>query len=458
MWSTRTLTALAVLLWAAPTCRADPNLAPYDPATMTFPVSPDAAVASARQWAGDSSLSLQLAGIYQMRDVFRQDDYEFDAPGGQHFFVNCYSGQVWKWRSDPAAQACHDHYQQSLSSPLPRLALSDQEQSALRFARAHYPGFDALNMRLSASDDNGYSSGYSHFETGLPGGGFFTGNSCHIFLDPFSGDVYEYYQRVAGLITVPLQPRLAAADAENIVLGPYFSYPRSAFTYRPSRLDVTVDSLGQQRLVWGVWAAFSGEPDFTLQRWIDQSHLGASTFTFGVDAFTGEVVFWEEWQGAPHDRGPRDPRWRSRERHFALAKPGARATTPRLDAQRPEVLVDGRSAGKVLYAPLKRGADVYWAAVYLRSPLWGMTIRRSGRTLVVTGSCGARARLRDGSRWARIGGRAVRLAAAPFVLRGRTYLPLSAWERITGSRFEWSPAKNALLIDTRTGRPLTGHG
>ncbi len=40
----------------------------------------------------------------------------------------------------------------------------------------------------------------------------------------------------------------------------------------------------------------------------------------------------------------------------------------------------------------------------------------------------------------------------PLVAKGRLYLPLALWERITGDRFEWEPGKKALGIRTE-GKP-----
>src|SRR5581483_5049098 len=145
---------------------------------------------------------------------FQRDYYRFDSQDGQRFYINCYTSQLFEWRSNSAGAALTTHLQQNASSPLPRLATSDQEQAALNFATAHYPSFNALNMQLSAAVDDGYGNGYCHFESRLPGGGYFTGNSCHVLLDPFSGDVWDYYAMVAGPLSIPTQPQLTAAQAE----------------------------------------------------------------------------------------------------------------------------------------------------------------------------------------------------------------------------------------------------
>src|SRR4051812_33224919 len=77
--------------------RADFRVVPYDPATMDFPVTPAAAQAAARDWAGNPSLQLQLDGIWTDADQLLAWYYQYVSPEGEQFEVNCYTGLVQIW-------------------------------------------------------------------------------------------------------------------------------------------------------------------------------------------------------------------------------------------------------------------------------------------------------------------------------------------------------------------------
>ncbi|MBI3946944.1 MAG: hypothetical protein HY321_13555 [Armatimonadetes bacterium] len=78
-----------------------------------------------------------------------------------------------------------------------------------------------------------------------------------------------------------------------------------------------------------------------------------------------------------------------------------------------------------------------------------MTWAREGKELALKTPDGRRFVLRDGSRTLQVDGAPVTSRHAPIVIRGRTYLPLSLWERITGDEFRWDEKANAVRVSLR---------
>jgi hypothetical protein len=430
-------------------CFAEFKLVPYDAQVMHFPVTPEQATQIARQWAGNSTLPLELQGVDRDTTLFQAAWYVLQSPDRQEFRVDCYTGQVGWWKNLPVLEAYGERKKQDKISPLPQIPQNEADEIALTFVRAHFPNFDALGLQKVAS-----RPGSASFAMPIPGGGWFSGNQCGLVLDKFTGDVCEYVATCTGSLTVPVQPSLTPAQAEALALNSYAGDPdvATAFTYAPSELHVVLDSLGQQRLVWTVSTATSQDATLTLARWEANAYVGAAAADVYVDAFTGEVILHMRYLGGGEKKedGARKG-WRSkvvRLRRPVKPQPGS-LDRPESGASPTRVLVDGQEIPNVYYAPITRNGVVYWYAGYLKSPLWRMRLKRNGATITVSGPEGERAVFRSRSRSISINGVTSQASHPPLEIHGRTYLTLSTWEQITGSRFEWSKSERTLQISLK---------
>ncbi len=426
-------------------CLASYRLVPYDPATMSFPVTVEQSMAAARQWAGQPALSFELRGVLRNEARFQTDYYVLRSADMQQFQISCYTAHVRWWNDLNAMDAQQERINRG--EPNPGL-LTHQElvQIATAFARGHYSNFEGLNMQLVEAE-----GGDIAFATSIPGGGFFSGNQCHIRLDPSTGEVWRYVAHFTGPISVPVQPTLTTAQVEGTALASFGGHRNvsSAFTYAPSELHVVADALDQQRLVWVVEAMSSPDPNSTFAVWQETGGSRMTAWEVYVDAHNGAVVRRDAYLGAPAATRSSSGAWRSRSARFKAPQRrlAARARlAPATPARPAAVSVDGREIGGLAYPPIAREGEIYWYAGYLKSPLWKMRVRREGRRVIVTSATGSRVVLRDGSRVMRVGTQTVMAGRAPVVIRGRTYLPLSTWERITGSRFQWSQRKRTVQI------------
>ncbi|MBI3945321.1 MAG: hypothetical protein HY321_05345 [Armatimonadetes bacterium] len=446
------LTAVLLIVGSARICTADVIHAPYDPQTMQFPVSPEQAFAIARAWTGDPMPDLELEYVWWVEDILWSETYRLREPGSQVVNVDCYTGWVQRWTSIPLESAYCAHASWNQNPRPPELPLAQLQAAATAFARARYPGFDALNMGLM--DLRVQTSLAWSFATVLPTGGFFLGNQCAVATDPFAGDVWSFVAWGPGeAVTVPLTPTVSAAAAETIALDSYAGEPGIpvALIVAPSRLNVTIDGLGEQRLVWLVETATSEDPNYTLEEWVANEGDGSSDWSVWVDAFTGEILYHQGYLGSGGKR-PAPEGWQPRLVRLTRKPEQRRGPTGAelLEPRHIKVLVEGRQpAGRSGYPPIRRDGAVYWYAGYARSRLWKMTWAREGKELTLKRPDGRRFVLRDGSRTLRVDGTPEAIPDAPVVVRGRTYLPLSLWERITGDEFRWDEKANAVRISLR---------
>ncbi len=440
---------------------------PYNPATMQFPVSPEQAANTARTWVGNPTLELNLLGVLLEDTAFQTEQYVFESPDGQLIKVSPYTGFVWSWGNRTSLDAYQEQIRQDLSNPIPRLSAQLLDQIALQFARDHYLGFDDLNMQRVLTEDLGSVV----FGTALPGGGYFSGNYCTLSLNVFSGEVVGYSCLRSGATTVPVAPTLTSDQAAAFALASFSGAPgvASAFTYNSSQRHVILDSLGQQRVVWVTFVATSTNPNLTFASWQQQSELGATRHHVYVDAHNGQVINQETFLGGGGDGKPPLTGWRSKEVRFRTvpASSAILGRRRRTAATAPEirVIVDGKWIPSILYPPLVDRGTVYWYVGYLKSRLWGMSVRRDGAQLTITDGKGQRFVFRDGARDFLVGEKRLLSSAAPRVTRGRTYLPAPIWEAVTGAKFTYVARDRALRISRPSptaprrsggGSPLAG--
>lgn len=403
-------------------------------------MSPDQAIATIRAWAQDPALTVTLRGVYYDPQRLRAALYALEAPGGQEFDVDCYDGRVMEWRSVPAIQAYNERVAQDLESPLTRVDQSQIESTALAFARQRFPGFDAAGMQLRVS-----GPGNIGFARRLPGGVWYPAHYSGTQVDEFTGDVCGYVAFQSEPVSIGLTPTLSSPQAESIALGHLAAADpslQSSFIRGVTELHIVVDSLRQQRLCWIVKAAVSQEADYTYGLWVENGGAFATSWDVFVDTLSGEIAYKDHWLGQGPDTGKKPSSRKPKTVRFPR-RPSAAPAAPAAPAAR--VLLEGKRELHISYRPQLREGVAYWYAGYLRSPLWGMKLERQGRKLTLTHGA-RRFGLEDDRPMLLADGRAVPLARAPVVLKGRTYLPQQVWEAITGDRFEWSAAERALII------------
>lgn len=438
--------------------RLPAGLEPYDPATMNFPVLPDDAMATARTWAGDETLSFNPVRVWRHPQFPEGIQYVLDAPAGPEpglqFCVSALWPELKEWRNRRVRRAVKAS--QSAGQP-PVLSPAQVEQVALAFAQTRYADFDAKQMASYAVDENAVT-----FYTRLPNDGWYVGNVCVVSVSPYTGEAYYYLARSNDPVNVGINPTLSAAQAEARALGYYLNDDptasperiwrprnRSAFTTDPTELWVIRDGLGAQRLVWAVSLAAGSEPHLTLAQWQTQGNLGATRYDVQIDAHTGEFVDDESYLGSP--AGPaRSNGWRSRAMYAPpAARPtkrskGALADKAKLAPAR--VTVDGRVLDKLAVLPRLVDDHAAWYLGYVRGPLWKMQMRRDGARVTVTTPTGEQIAFEDGKPFLWRGGVAVPTKAAPVVIAGRTFVGLDVWEALTGGRFAWAPATRTLAV------------
>lgn len=445
----RWMALVLALAWARP-CWAVFEIVPYDPVTMQFPVSPEEALQAARNWAHNPGLQLNLRGVDRDVTLFEADYYllespDLNQPGAQQFHVDCYTGEIWWWVDVSVARGHQQRVNQK--PPPPELPLAQRQQTATAFASTHYPGFAELGLQLWRSGSASHA-----FQTPIPGGGYSWVNLCVVWVDEFTGQVAKYVGVNRGPVTVSLQPTLTAEEAEAIAFNTYAGDPDVAvvFTDGPSELHVMLDSLRQQRLVWVVYTVVSDDPNMTAEQWEADGYTGATGWNVAVDAHNGEVIWHEALLGGD-DSKKRPANWRSRRVRFTAPRQTRRGPSAEdlLHRQRPRVLIDGREAPNVAYPPLARNGAAYWYVGYLRSPLWRMRVGYLAGRATVVAADGRKAVIDTRSGEVSIDGVRVAGKHRPLVMKGRLYLPLALWERLTGNRFEWVAAQNALVISVR---------
>lgn len=446
----RAATAAALICAAAPgpvlhSCRADILTVPYDPQTMQFEVTPVQAIATCRSFAGNPSLNPALTAVEQDTDLFAGDYYLLDVGSTDRFKVNAHTGTLWQWKNRSAIAAWVAARNQGQQPVLQPDAVAD---IALEFAQAHFPQFASRGMQRVYTEASGATCC-----TVVANGGRFAGNQCVVHVSEFTGDVLDYFAVETGTVAIPIIPGLSAQQAEGAALASYQGDPNvaSVFTIAPSELWITVDPLGQQRLVWMVPAATSAEQGYDFVRWTADDHLGAGAVDIVVDANTGTIVSRDAFLG---DSGRAVPSkgWHSRTGLVQERRQRQRAVSGPV-----RVILGKREAPGLAFLPVVRGRTMYWYAAYLRHIPWRMTVARKGATVQIGLPDGGRAELRDGEPRLIVNAHALPLAHPPLLLMGRTYLPVEVWERLTGWRFRWSASERVLRIDTGPSTVGPGH-
>jgi hypothetical protein len=428
------------LLLASGLVRAEVNVVPYDPETMQFEVTPDGAITVARQWAGSPNLSLTLTGVQTDDECFGADYYVLDAPDSQRFKVGCHTGQVWQWRNRSLLEAQAQSYNQRQQ---PVVDAAQIAQIAAEFAAAHYPNFAAFNMQQEDAEDHTVT-----FCSVLANGARFTGNRCFVQVNEYTGDVMGYGAITTGAVTISTTPVLAAAQAESAALG-WLAADLNvgvAFTTGPSALYVTVDPLGQQRLIWYVPAATSADPNYTLAAWIQNEYLGAGAVDVYVDANTGEVVRRVAYLGAPGSRVTAPAHWRTRtlrnRKDTGRRMVGIRKAEPTL-----RLSACNRDVPLPAYPPIAIGRHVYIYAGYLRWSGNKMPLRYGRGGVVSLATPLGRAEFRPRHLTFVLNGHLRSLSVPPIVRNGRCYVPLEAAQAVLPFRISYDAKARVVRFD-----------
>jgi len=420
----RFVVVIAVFLLSAIGIRADEpeiRIVPYDPLTMSYPISPEQATASVRAWLGDSQLQLTLTGVEQEEGWTEYDEYVLES-SAHRFKVRCSDGHVRSYRDRQAVTS----WTQAVNSGLtPSLSKAEMEQVATAFAATHYPGYGSRSMRLIEMDE-----GTATFAEELPGGALFSGNMCKVSVCEFTGRVKEYLAHRADQITISTIPGVTSGQAEAAALEFLLGGPgvQSAITVVPSVLWLIPDDLGAQRLLWSVEAATGPDPNMTYALWQTDEWRFDRQNVF-VDAQSGEV-----FEAVPSLGSARPTRasqgWVPRSGSAAMRR------QPRAASDRGGLMLQSRNVRSPMYPPIVYCGCGYVYAGYLRNSRWNARVTWRNRALEVTTADGRVFTLRPrGS------------AGSPIVVRsGRAYVAPRVWEQVTGRKCTYSPVTHTVSL------------
>lgn len=410
---------------------------PYDPETMSFPVSVQQAESSIRAWSSDPSLQLVLIGIGSMNlDWSWPWRYEFRSEDeAQRFDVDCDTGEVLWW-GDRQLESAYNT-QRALEDPGPKLSDEQLTQIARQFLSARYTGFTELGMQP-------VTSGW--FARRLEGSVWDCGSSCSVGTNPWTGDVYLYVAHRGSSPAVSLTPVISQAVAEATALGAFCGAPqvKSVFLLTNDGLWVDRDDLDNQRLAWIVQVVVCDVEEYTLAQYQQeiQEDYGLALGRIRnvkVDAHTGEVFCIEG--GGSIGSGSTTGRHGSLSLTY-VSRPLLHRTVPyrkvalsiggkSVQTNLPPVVVRG-----LAYVPLRTVA----AAMRLR-PIWN-----KGR---ITLNGERRFEITPPSRSARIERRSTRLRAAPFILFQRSYICVDDIEPLFGIEATWDARAGVVNLVTQ---------
>lgn len=426
------------------------GLIPYDPAHMHYEVTPDQAVASVQAWSGNTSISLTLSGIYSLVGFPAKDEYIYRSLDHQTFRVRCHTGLLWRWTN----KVQYDSYQASLKQhQQTELSQSQLERSALAFAKGHYPNFVPLNMQELT-----YNDGQVIFCSQTATGAWFKGNVCLVELNNFTGEALGYTAETATSgVTIPTSANLSASQAEtnalNWLLGPMQPGDPilSAFTTQPSELAVVADDLGQQRLLWMIYAAKSTtRVNYTYSLWVQNNYDLAYSCEVGIDANTGEVVSCLDWLGGKKPEPSHSLTWQSRSKSIKRSAENGSVTAQEMGQdqkafQQLKFQIRGEDTS-LMFPPLQILGHPYFYVSYLRHNTPVRKFRSGDETFLATDP---RRELisQPHHRTYQINGQTRRMSAKPVLFNGRCYVPLDVVQAVLGGKWSYDAKAQTVRYD-----------
>jgi len=447
---------LLILLLISWKCSA--RLIPYDPETMSYPVSVEQAMQAARDWAGEPVLELELLGVaVPVSEPAASHYYILDTPDGeQQFRVDCYSAEMRIWLDVQG----EEQYLAKLDAQWDestQMPVEDLNAAVADFLAQKYAGFESLNLVHFNPD---HPTGF--YMQCLPDGVWYPGNKAGCGVDLWSGQVYLYNGLHSAPPTISTVPLVTAGEAEQIALdyaGTLLMYdddaedpattlvnPQSAFVLENPGLMIGEDAPGVQRLPWPLVVVIEVQPGYTADMYYQELNEPPGVATgeemdISVDAHTGEVFYCEP--GGCVGAGPRKlDAARAAKIKSRKPNPSALKTQPRFEKGTLEL--DGVPYGDLMYPPLDIQGTGYLYAKYLPL-LYGGTIGwSSGKAEMMV--AGNPVTIRPGSRALIVGGKAVSLHHAPMIVAGRIYVPAEAIKPICGADASWDAEAKVLRI------------
>jgi hypothetical protein len=430
---------------------ASADLVPYDPETMLFPVSIDQAIQSARNWAGNQTLSVALNGVHVWPDnPLLPSDYVLATPGNAEiFYVNCNDGYLWSWLN-PAVEAANSTKLAELGESA-MLPTAQRSEMVRQFLLARYPDFEALsvqNVNPSVPD--------AIYMQRLPNGVWNGLNWAQCTIDEWSGDIYRYFAWSGGPPTITTDPTIDAAQAESIAVdyaGTLWIYaetdtvenvqihPQSVFVLKNWGVFVVSDDANLPRLVYQIELIIHEDPGYTPQQYAEECEVipSGQQITVVVDANTGEAS--EAGSGSAGGSTHADTR--------ALAKAKARHPSPlHLKKTQPRyekgwLRLDGISLDLNYPVFIVRETG-YLYAKYLPIFYGGMIECKNGA--VELNVAGRHITIHPGTPKVEIEGKVVMLDKPALIIAGRTYVPYQAVKPICGASATWDAESKVLSM------------
>lgn len=452
----RRIAHLTIVLLACACSQSDGRIYPYDSASMSYPVGPDTAIASATAWLGEE-VGLELRGVSVISGGGSPEHhYALRSADGRIIMkVDCTSGEVHRWDDVPGWNA-YSARLASGSGQDERLPDSVLNAAVLQFLRAKYADFDALNMQsLNPGKPNAI------YAQRLPNGVVHYGNHAACLIDEWTGQVVEYFGAHASPPTINVDPTISGTSAEQLAMDfvgltevhdpdaedpETVVNPQSAFVLYVRAPWIETDDAGIQRLLWVVATVVHPSPGYTAAIYLQElttppQVASGIEMDVLVDAHTGEVLGCDP--GGYLGAGP------TKLDKAAAAKikthkpnPAALKNQPRLDKGSLEV--DGVPRGDLLYPPLRVGDTGYLYAKYLPA-LYGGTITWSGGTARLT--VGDRTiTLKPEGKELLVGDQSIKLRQPPKVIAGRMYVPSEAIKRTCGATATWDAKEKTLRL------------
>lgn len=446
----------AALLTSIATARAE--LVAYDPNTMSYPISTTQAIASARAWAQNPSLSLVLQGVsIGSWDSMDANYYVFKTSDNlQTFEVDCNSGERHHWQDITATAALLTKLDALWpdSTKLPVATLNNMIAQCLS---QKYANFAALNLQQvdPTIPTNAY---FQHFTNGT----WYPGNNALCLIDPWSGTITDYFGTHCPVPTVSTVPTVTSTQAELLALNfagtiyvadedgtdpSLMVHPQSAFVLGNSRVSVCTDALGVQRLQWAVPVVVSPSSGYTAALYASESTdpFGPSgqVFSVYVDALTGEAFGYEDGGYLGNDPRKLDSRTA---RLIRSIRPNPAALKAQPPYPKCELRVGGADVHNPAYAPVIINSTCYLYVRYLTAIQAGhLDWTRSGVSLKM-GKVAAS--LQPGSCTIEVDGQPVAVQHPVVMVAGRAFVPYELIPHLIDARASWDAKSRVLRIDS----------
>lgn len=442
---------LAIVIFRA-SCPA--AIIPYDPNTMSYPVSVEQAKASARAWADDPNLTLVLKGI-RINLITTGDPHRFflvTEDGNQQFMVDCCDAQITFWCNVPAENAYRAKIDENWDTS-PQLPVTQRKNAVVQFLSVKFPNFTSLNMQPSSPD----STNPAYYEV-LAGNVWHLANSAFCFIDEWTGEIYSYFGGYKPPPSISIVPLVTAAEAEQIALdyvgtlqmwdwgenaNAYLTNPQSAFVLENEGLVVRTDYV-TERLSWDVMVHVHAMDFYTpahYQYEIEYEHglSSGELLEVYVDAHTGEVYYCEP--GGPLGASPKLKAASSKTKS---RKPNPSALKSQPPFEKGELYLNDLQWSDLMYPPLAVGNVGYLYAKYLPILYGGTITWNSGVADMQV--AGRKVKLRPRAEVMEVDGKEIRLAIPPMIIAGRAYVPYEAVEHICGAKASWDAKEKRLSI------------